>query len=139
MRNVEEQIRDAREQIRNFKEQIHDVPSTYNVARSDIVKMADERTRHPHHVHVPIQDPLAHPSIFSNGGSWDFSLTRCSRSDCGTANCEGRLYHCPLCPPNKCAKEIPSRVKDHFNKVHWENRIEFQGIHYKILHHNIVW
>ena len=37
MRNVEEQIRDAREQIRNFKEQIHDVPSTCNVARSDLI------------------------------------------------------------------------------------------------------
>ena len=90
--------------------------------------MADKRTRHPHHVHVPIQDPLAHPPIFSNGGIWDFSLTRYSRSDGRTANCEVRHYHCPLCPPNKCAKEIPSRVKDHFNKVHWENRIEFQGI-----------
>ena len=48
--------------------------------------MADERSHHPHHVHVPIQDPPAHPSIFSDGGgSWAFILTRCSRSGCGTA------------------------------------------------------
>lgn len=83
--------------------------------------MAEERTSHAH--------PLAHPSIYSDGGTCDFSLLRCGRADCGTENCNGRLYHCPLCPPNKCAKELPSRVKEHFKKVHWENRIhEFPGI-----------
>ena len=72
--------------------------------------------------------PLAHPSIYSDGGTSDFSLLRCSRADCGAENCNGALYHCPLCPANKCAKEIPSRVKEPFRKVHWENRIhEFPG------------
>jgi hypothetical protein len=73
-------------------------------------------------------NPLAHPSIYSDAGTCDFSVLRCSRGDCGADNCNGRLYHCSLCPPNKCAKEHPSRVKDHFKKVHWENRIhEFPG------------
>jgi hypothetical protein len=82
--------------------------------------MADERAR---------ADPLAHPSIYSDGGTCDFSLLRCGRADCGSEICSGGMYHCPLCPRSKFAKDIPSRVKDHFKKVHWENRIhEFPGI-----------
>ena len=83
-------------------------------------KMADKRVDDAH--------PLTHPSIYSADGSCDFSLLRCGRADCGAEICGGEMYHCPLCPRSKFAKDIPSRVKDHFKKVHWENRIhEFPG------------
>ena len=77
---------------------------------------------------APDKRPLDHPSIYSDTAICDFSLLRCSRRDCGAENCNGNLYHCPLCPTSKCGKEIPSRVKEHFRKVHWDNRIhEFHG------------
>ena len=87
-------------------------------------KMADEQPLAASDAHS-----LAHPSIHSDSGTCDFSLVRCGRANCGDESCCGGMYHCPLCPPGKFAKEIPSRVKDHFKKVHWENRIhEFPGI-----------
>ena len=88
--------------------------------------MADETIDHPH--------PLGHPSIYSAGGTCDFTLLRCGRADCGSEICSGGMYHCPLCPRGKFAKDIPSRIKDHFKKVHWENRIhEFPGIFYFLI------
>ena len=85
--------------------------------------MADEQASARH------VGALAHPLIYSDDGTCNFSLLRCGRADCGAEGCSGRMYHCLLCPRSKFAKEIPSRVKDHFKKVHWENRIdEFPGI-----------
>ena len=98
-------------------------------------KKADETIDHAH--------PLGHPSIYSAGGTFycrrvkragDFTLLRCGRADCGSEICSGGMFHCPLCPRGKFAKDIPSRIKDHFKKVHWENRIhEFPGILYLLI------
>ncbi|XP_046844900.1 uncharacterized protein LOC124438744 [Xenia sp. Carnegie-2017] len=69
-----------------------------------------------------------HPSVYCDNETCSPLIVRCGRNDCGAEKCNGEMYHCPLCPPEKFSKEIPSRVKEHFKSVHWENRIhEFEG------------
>ena len=46
---------------------------------------------------------------------------RCSMGT--TCECSGKLYHCPLCAPERIKGMKRCKVKQHFITMHWKTRI----------------
>ena len=99
----------------------------YYARQEEQIRCPDEQIRCPNEQIRGRRSNMAglHSSIVTRG-VFEFSLLQCGRPDCEVINCGGNFYHCPLCPLEKCAKK-PSQIRDHFRKVHWENRIDSGG------------
>lgn len=60
----------------------------------------------------------------------DDTFERCTSPSCV---CGGKLYHCSLCVPHRIKAMKLSKMRKHFQTMHWEPRISHPGMK-KFLH-----
>ena len=89
---MQEHIHDAEQHKHGAEQHIH---KRSKITTWRIQSSQQRRSNRTVHVYIyPVSEPR------------EFNITQCNQNECGNDVCQGQLYHCPLYPPNKFAKDM---------------------------------